>query len=487
MLKNTTNQSEFPDFYLHFGGKLNTKNRWVKLAEIIPWELVEECYRESLAESGMGAPAISSRIAYGALIIKEKKTITDAETVSEIFESPYLQHFLGYKELLKDPPFDESMMVYFRSRFTQEHHRKINEFIVAQAQTSNDSDQDPPAEPPTHSGKLLVDATCTPADIRFPTDIGLLNEAREKTEKIIDEFHKEICSRQSDINNRPKKPRTYRQEARKNYLDIAKSKRPGKKKIRKAIRQQLQYLKRNLGHIDRMLTEHEGLIFVLKPYRQDTLETIRKVHLQQQQMYTEKSHRVEDRIVSISQPYVRPIVRGKVAKKVEFGAKISISHHGKGYVTLDRISWDAYNEKEDLIPQIEAYKERYGFYPESVHADKIYRTRENRKYCKDKSIRMSGAALGRPKKVTEENKEQLAKEKQEANQSERDRIPVEGKFGNAKRKGTLERIMAKLKHTSESVIHVGILVLNLDKRLKELLLWLVLSHIEKVRLEKIPA
>lgn len=142
-------------------------------------------------------------------------------------------------------------------------------------------------------------------------------------------------------------------------------------------------------------------------------------------------------------------------------------------MSLDTLRWDAYNESSDLPDQIEAYKRRFGYYPSSVHADTIYRTRENRKYCKDLGIRMSGKPLGRPKKQTDENKSELKAQKLSQRQDEHDRIPVEGKFGNCKRKGTLGRIMAKLSHTSESVIHVGIIVLNLDKRLKAVLLSLL--------------
>jgi hypothetical protein len=115
--------------------------------------------------------------------------------------------------------------------------------------------------------------------------------------------------------------------------------------------------------------------------------------------------------VSISQPHVRPIVRGKAGKRVEFGAKLSISYQSEGYVSVDTLSWDAYNESADLPAQIETYKERFGYYPSSVHADTVYRTRENRKYCKDRGIRLSGKPLGRPKKPTAENAEALKDQK----------------------------------------------------------------------------
>jgi len=466
MYQNDSEQTDFADFYLPFGGKLSASNRWVKLASIVPWGEVEQCYQQNFEGTGMGAPAKSGRIAFGALVIKERLGITDEETVQQIAENPYLQCFLGLHEYRSEVLFDPSMMVHFRSRFGQEDYQRINTEIIRLAtevgQEERDGDQD--EEPPENDGKLVVDASCTPADITYPTDLKLLGEAREKTESYIDKLHAPLAGEE-------KKPRTYRQKARKQYLAVAKQKKAGMKKIRKAIGQQLRYLKRNLRHIDTML-EKGAAKSLLSRYDRRCLKTIRTLYRQQLAMYEERTHTVADRIVSISQPHVRPIVRGKAGKKVEFGAKISISLLKEGYVVLDRLSWDAYNESKDLIGQIESYKERFGYYPASVHADGIYRTRENRKYCKERNIRLSGKPLGRPRKETRENKKQLKAERKQMRQDEIDRIPVEGKFGNAKRKGTLSRVMAKLAHTSESVIHVGMIVLNLDKRLKEIIFWL---------------
>jgi len=105
-------------------------------------------------------------------------------------------------------------------------------------------------------------------------------------------------------------------------------------------------------------------------------------------MYVDGKHSVKERIVGISQPWIRPIVRGKASADVEFGAKLSISLVD-GVAGIDRLSWDAYNESEDLIPQVEAYRKRNGFYPASVHADGIYGTRANRAYLKSEGIRFS--------------------------------------------------------------------------------------------------
>jgi len=471
MYRSDPHQSEFNDFYLPFGGKLSASNRWVKLAGLVPWEKIEECYRQSFQGTGMGAPAKSARIAFGALVIKERLGITDEETVEQITENPYLQYFLGLHEYREEALFDPSMMVHFRSRFGQEDCQRINREIIrlATAGTGETKEKDigkeTDKEPPANAGKLLVDATCTPADITYPTDLKLLNEAREKTEGYVDKLHAPIAGEK-------KKPRTYRQKARKQYLGIAKQKKPRANKIRKAIGQQLRYLKRNLGHLDTLLKEEHALE-LLSRYEQRCLKTIRLLYTQQLTMYEERTHRITDRIVSISQPHVRPIVRGKAGKKAEFGAKVSISHLKDGYVAVDRLSWDPYNEGTDLIGQIENYQERFGHYPASVHADTIYRTRENRHYCHERGIRLSGKPLGRPKQETPQNQEALRAQKKQRRQDEIDRIPVEGKFGNAKRKGTLDRIMAKLARTSESVIHLGFIVLNLDQWLRAVLFWLL--------------
>lgn len=470
MLRNALDQTEFVDFLLPFGGKLKTNNRWVRLAAMMPWQVVEQCYAESLAGTGMGSPAKSGRIAYGALVIKERLGITDEETVEQISENPYLQYFLGLNEFREEPLFDPSMMVHFRARFTEAAHQRINDAIIGLAtpKVSDQPEDDDQGDPPANGGKLLIDATCTPADISYPTDLKLLGEAREKTEQIIDTLHAPFIGER-------KKPRTYRCKARKQFLAVAKQKKPGKRKIRKAIGQQLRYIKRNLGHIDEML-ESGSSLELLSKHQLRCLQIIHELHRQQSIMHEQRSQSIPNRIVSISQPHIRPMMRGKAGKKVEFGAKISISHLAGGYVVLDRLSWEGYNESGDLIAQAENYRQRFGHYPASIHADQIYRTRENRRYCKERNIRLSGKALGRPKKQTEENKELLKEERKQTRQDELDRIPVEGKFGNTKRKGTLGRIMAKLAYTAESVIHVGIVVLNLDKWLREVIFWLFLAR-----------
>lgn len=395
-------------------------------------------------------------MALGALIIKEKLQLSDEEAVRQIEENPYLQYFLGFPEYQNVRPFDSSMYVHFRKRLGEEALANYNEVIVKRAvETTNkpeqkDDDENPP---PSNTGKLLIDATCAPADIAYPTDLGLLNEAREKTESIIDALHA------PSIGKKPK-PRTYRIKARKQYLAVAKKKSPGRKALRKAIRQQLSYVHRNLGTIEQLSVGQR--LTLLSPKQYLDLLVISELHRQQDHMFQQRTHSVKDRIVSISQPHIRPIIRGKAKAKTEFGAKLSASVVD-GFAFVDRISFDAYNEGEDLPGQIEAFRERYGHYPASVHADKIYCNRANRAYCKERGIRLSGPRLGRPRKITEANKDALKSEKQQLRQDEIDRIPVEGKFGQGKRRFGLGLIKSKLAQTTKSAIHITFIVMNLEK------------------------
>ena len=158
-------------------------------------------------------------------------------------------------------------------------------------------------------GKLIIDATCAPADISYPTDLGLLNRARVHTEKIIDILYKQL----KGLTN--KKPRTYRNLARKDYLAVAKQRRSTRKKRRQAIKKQLQYIKRNLAHVEQLI-ESGATLERLKKKQYKTLLVLTEVYRQQQWLFDNNKQSISDRIVSLSQPHIRAIVRGKAGKSV---------------------------------------------------------------------------------------------------------------------------------------------------------------------------
>ena len=447
------------NFELSPGTKLSPHNRWVIMAELIPWDECEEEYA-TLFDAEKGAPAKSFRMALGSLIIKEQLGVSDRETVEQIKENPYLQYFIGLRSYSFEAPFEASMLVHFRERIKMNIVKRINQKMVKDFQEESESEenkkkQERKKEETKNKGKLILDATAAPADITYPNDLGILNQTRKQSEKILDSLH------QNRKNKLDKKPRTYRKKAKKDYLKVAKKRRVSQKERTDAMVKQLQYIKRNLSHIEKLINSGAELSR-LSPRNYKMLLVITEVYRQQLWMSENESNRIDDRIVSISQPHIRPIVRGKAGKPVEFGAKLSVSCFNN-YVFLDHLSWDNFNESGDLKTQIEEYKDYTGYYPSSVHVDKIYLTKANRAWCKERGIRISGPPLGRPpKNVSQEQKKQ-------ALDDEGFRNAIEGKFGQAKRKFSLNLVMTKLPETSETSIAITFLVVNLSKLVRQFL------------------
>lgn len=176
-------------------------------------------------------------------------------------------------------------------------------------------------------------------------------------------------------------------------------------------------------------------------------------------MYDKHTHSVTDKIVSLSQPFVRPIIRGKVNNDTEFGAKIAISLIN-GYAFIDKLSFNNFNEGILLIEAVKNYRTRTGHYPEAILADHIYRNRDNRKFCKKNGIRLSGPRLGR------RSADEEASTKKQAYEDACARNAVESVFGVSKRKYCLDRIMAHLEETTKCLIAMNFFVLNMEKKLR---------------------
>lgn len=451
-------QTSFLDFNQPMGLHMNPANRWIQMTDKIPWDLFEVKYA-GLFPSGTGNVAKPLRMALGSLIIQNRFQYPDRELVEQITENPYLQYFIGLPGYQDTPPFDASTLVLFRKRITADMLCEANEYLLA------NRDDDQPGPPSSgngtdensvrkkeeaNKGTLAIDATCAPANIRYPQDISLLNEAREKLEDMIYRMCKSYALRL---------PRRYRRRARKDYLAFAKGRKHTRKQIRAAIRKQLSYVRRDIGYLEGYFSQ--GCV----PDTKDIpiILTIFKLYEQQEYMYRNKVHSVSDRIVSIRQPWIRPIVRGKVKAPVEFGAKLDVSIDSEGYGRLEKVSFDAYNESGCLIKAVERYRSRTGHYPERVLADQIYRTRDNRTYCKKHGIRLSGPKLGRPSQDAKTDKKQEYKDNT-------DRIEVERYFSRSKRCYGLGCIVTKLKGTQLTSIALSVFVSNLFRIQKRILL-----------------
>jgi IS5 family transposase len=479
------NQLPLPGFETPFHQHLNPSNRWVVLARKIPWDSLVSVYQSQMHNDQTGASGINPRVALGAIIIKHICDLSDEQTILHIQENIYMQYFVGLSSFTNETVFDSSLFVEFRKRLGANQINRISEMILGlsdggpvgseqeyEPQVSKVENQDPGDRPPDtiaasgveeqmegeqpfdHTGKenwgwLMVDATACPQDISYPTDLNLLSDAREKSEELIDKLYDPV--------RHGSKPRTYREIARKDYLKTAQKKHHTKKEIRRAVKRQLSYLARNIKSIHRLLAAYSRIPLSRQQYKY--LLVIQTLHEQQAAMYKEKSHRVDHRIVSIHQPHVRPIVRGKANARVEFGAKIEVSIMN-GYTFLEELSWEAYNESTRLMCTVERYKKRFGCYPKEVLVDRIYCTRENRKKLKGLGIKLKAKPLGRPKAV-------------EVHVRPGERNPMEGKFGQAKSGYGMDRIKARLPQTSQSWICSIVLVLNLVKLAGQVPYWLL--------------
>jgi hypothetical protein len=288
--------------------------------------------------------------------------------------------------------------------------------------------------------------------IAYPTDSGLLNQAREYTEALIDRLY------ESQRELWAVKPRTYRREAKKRYIRFSKTKRKDKKVVRKAVGQQLRYVRRNLKTLNKMLDLLEAqdcsVCWTKAEWR--SFWIIQELYRQQEELFRDRRRRIDDRLVSIQQPHIRPIKRGKGGgKDTEFGPKLNVSM-SEGLAKVDRCDFNAFNEASYLQEQVEGYKALYGYYPALVLADKIYWTRSNRKYLSQRSIQQGGLPLGR---ADTQSKYEKSRRRKINNQ----RSEIEGKFGQAKLKYGLDNIMTRLPKTTVAQINLIFLAVNLLK------------------------
>ncbi len=320
MYRKSRHADELPEIGLYFEGRLNPENCGVKLAARLLRHELEADSAKHFKSSERGEVALNVRMAMGALLVKEFPGVSDRAVVDAVSENPYLQYFLGFKRFQTEPPFNASLMTHFRKRLSAKVVNRFNEKVIELARRNTHPEDVPPPDDggkpdfdtsssePKNAGTILRDATCAPSNIKYPTDLNLVNDARELTENIIDQLRKQ------QVNPLPH-PRTKPQICRKRYLEIIKRPKYGVVKRSSALRFLLNAVRRNLKLQLQSDSIGGGTV--------EQIRTIRMVHDQQWEMPDQKTRRVEHRIVSLHQPHVRPIVCGKAGHETEFGAKLT--------------------------------------------------------------------------------------------------------------------------------------------------------------------
>lgn len=419
---------------LPFGGRLNLENRWIKLHDLVPWAELETIYRKYF--SSLGRPGKDSQLINGLLIVKHLMVMSDEAVVDCFLENPYVQYFCGYDQFVTNREIEASTLARMRKRLGVEYFKKFEDEILDVLKERKI----------IKSKEQMVDATVFPVNIGYPTDTGLIEDVRKWLVEMIKRLR--IAGEIKD------KVRTYCRKARATYLRFQKKRKKTKKEIRKAKKQLLQYTRRNLKQLKRMLRRVKNVPVGTLRNIKIRLEVAVRIYEQQMEMLKGNTQRVEDRIVSFHRPHVRPIVRGKDGKDVEFGPKASVSEVN-GYLFLDKFSTDAYNEGVVLNESISLHEERFGRKPEVMITDKIYGNRENRERMAKDGIKASLIPLGRKSDMTREHEVWVRKK-------QRKRNTIEGKIGTCKQYYGLERLRYK---NEELNVRLGMLAMNLSTAL----------------------
>lgn len=425
---------------LPYGGKLEEDNQWIKLSKIIPWKKIEGIYAKYFSDTGR--PGKDSRLVTGLMIVKHRKSYSDRDLIDEFLENVYVQYFCGYDQFVRKGEIHYSTLSKLRKKLGKEYFEQFEKELVGVLIK----------EKIIRPKRVLVDATVCPANITYPTDMKLLNAAREW---LCDKIN--WLRRAAGIKD---KVRTKRRTARKEYLNFQKKKRKSKKAIQKAMKSMLRYVRRNLEQFEEIFSRAaDKLKKELREEIKKRLETAKKIYEQQKEMVEKKVKQVKERIVSFHWPEVRPIVRGKDGKKVEFGPKVLLTLVD-GFGFLDKMSYEAFNESQYLKDSLKNFRDRFGKLPENVIADRIFGTRWNRKLLKKIQVKEAFKPLGRAA---------LNKEKrQEVRKAQKKRNRIEGMIGTAKNKYQLERIKYRINDGAEIWVRMGLIGMNLTAAAKRI-------------------
>lgn len=302
---------------------------------------------------------------------------------------------------------------------------------------------------------MYTDATCYESEMRYPTDAKLLWEGIEKSYKIMCDV-----SKRAGIH----RPKTKYLDVEKANMGYVKQRKHSKSQTRKLTRRLVNLLGKILKEIRRMEREHSDSN-LLTDKEKKVIDIITKAYRQQKNHFESNDPResIPNRIVSLAKPYVRPIVRGKEVKNVEFGAKCN-NILVDGISFIEKLSFNAFNEGTRLQHCIKMHKRLFGVDVKKIGGDTSYAGTANRDFCKEKDIQTSFVKRGRPSQEKKEKdfvRQELARVRATA---------MEGSFGTQKEHYGMRRIKARKKETEMLYIFFGIHaanVVHLAERLLE--------------------
>ena len=290
---------------------LSKSNRWVRLADNLPWDKIEKEYNKRLRNAHNGAGNKPARMIVGALIMKHVENLSDAKTIQAIQENPYMQYLLGFPTFTEKPVFVPELFVLVRKRLDEKFFNMLTLMLV-EADGSKPKSEESDTDGHEHGGTLKVDATCCNAEVWYPTDTNLLEDGSRLIDRLLDKF----CARYHI-----RKPQTHRVEARQAFISCTKKKRKSKRLVEKTKLLQIRCLQADIQiFMDFLGKQASNLLQCFTRHDRKCLLTAFKMLEQQKMMFEQGVRTCADRIISIYQPHLLPIVTGKAKAKVDFGA-----------------------------------------------------------------------------------------------------------------------------------------------------------------------
>lgn len=414
-----------------------------ELYQAIPFEaLAAKIPSPKHSVTGKGRkPWFNVKGAIGLMILKHYLGISDELLIQRINTDWSMQLFCGVNLKAHEQISDTNLPSSWRSYIG--HHLDIKVLQESLAEYWK------PYMQQTNIG--MQDATCYESRITYPTDIKLIWQCCNEVHLIIQQIRKE---------NKLRKSRSNYSKHKKLYLGFQKKRKKPRRQEKKLRKKLLKFLRRLLEGLSDLQKKYSITLSVKKQRR---LKTINKVYEQQHTMAYGDNNKIEDRIVSLSKPYIRPIVRGKEVKSVEFGAKVNkIQIDGISFI--EHFSYDAFNEGTRLQEGIHLQRKLFG---KCTHhsADAIYATNANRKYCTSSHITTNFVPKGKQKP---EHIEQASTMRNALNKERSTRL--EGSFGNEKNHYLLQKVNARNEYTEKCWIFFGILTANasiISKRIQQ--------------------
>ena len=433
-----------------YSGQIDEENRWIKMAEMLPWDEVDGIYRRYFDDRKQSVIK-KCRLIMGMMMGQMILEMSDRDIVSYFHENPYFQYFCGqttFVARVNKPIIHPSLLSKRRQRLGVEYMKAFENEVLRVLQEKGF----------VKGKKLMLDATVFEANITYPNDVKLLNTVREW-----------CCHTILKVKNAldpTLKIRTMKRTARKVYLQYQKTRKKKNTFIRKTKNRMLRFTKRNMGQLEALIAKvHKksgSLSDSIVGKIENRLEVARRIYDQQLWMAKTRGKRVADRIVSFHQPLVRPMIRGKESGNYEFGIKAHVALVD-GYAFLDQAQFDPFHEGNLLPDSVAQHRQRFGRLPHTVIADQLYATRSNRTFLKNQHIQHAFKPIGRPLNLPEKT---IQAERVSRRKNQVSRNAIEGLFGHLKSRFNLHRTTWTVPNGPEFQVRVGCLAFNLHRAIQ---------------------